>query len=345
MTDANGATNFTAAVRHQRPARSGSNVCHGRRRHQRSGDGRSDFLNFNVDAVEGDSIQLRLDACRRSAAAPRASPTSLPVRGLLAFTARSLSFSATRLSTRATISTTPRRLILAGFRPFAATSSDSPTAAPVILPHIYDGRRRTFYFTAVPGIPPGPGNHAGDACAHSDERAGLDTSTIRRRIRSMFPSIPAIAAILKRYPLPNYTAGSYGVHTYATPSNVITNANQFSLRIDHKFSAKDQFFARFTMDNLTGPTTNPDQTAIDPSFGVTYIDRQRNVVGTYTRAVSPRLTLVSLLSITRSTPGFPTPRLRRSRGQVRRWALRAVQRRRGYGDAGLRKPLPRPRNL
>ena len=58
-------------------------------------------------------------------------------------------------------------------------------------------------------------------------------------------------------------------------------------------SANDQFFARFNFDNLTGPATNPDQTAIDPSFGITYIDRQRNVVGTYTHTVSPRLTLVS----------------------------------------------------
>ncbi len=49
---------------------------------------------------------------------------------------------------------------------------------------------------------------------------------------------------------------------------VATDANQFSLRLDHKFSGKDQFFARFNFDNLTGPTTNPDQTAIDPSFGV-----------------------------------------------------------------------------
>jgi hypothetical protein len=87
---------------------------------------------------------------------------------------------------------------------------------------------------------------------------------------------------------------------------VATDADQFSLRLDHKFSSKDQFFARFNLDNLTGPTTNPDQTAIDPSFGIQYIDRQRNVVGTYTRTVSPHLTLESSISITRSTPGFPT---------------------------------------
>ena len=86
-----------------------------------------------------------------------------------------------------------------------------------------------------------------------------------------------------------------------------TNADQFSVRIDQKISDKDQFFARFTMDNLTGPTTNPDQTAIDPAFGVQYVDRQRNVVGTWTRTATPRLSFESSVSIIRSTPGFPTP--------------------------------------
>jgi len=49
-----------------------------------------------------------------------------------------------------------------------------------------------------------------------------------------------------------------------------------SIRIDQKVGAKGQFFGRFNYDNLTGPTTNPDQTLLDPSFGVQYADRQRN---------------------------------------------------------------------
>jgi hypothetical protein len=118
---------------------------------------------------------------------------------------------------------------------------------------------------------------------------------------------PSIASILARYPLPNLPTGSFGANTYATASKVTTNADQFSLRIDHKLSAKNQFFARFTMDNLTGPTTNPDQTAIDPVFAVEYLDRQRNVVGTITTTFTPKLVLESSLSIIRSTPGFPTP--------------------------------------
>ena len=60
------------------------------------------------------------------------------------------------------------------------------------------------------------------------------------------------------------------------------------------------------MDNLTGPTTNPDQTAIDPAFGVQYKDRQRNVVGVYTRTQSPRLIFESVLNITVPLQVFPT---------------------------------------
>jgi hypothetical protein len=115
-----------------------------------------------------------------------------------------------------------------------------------------------------------------------------------------------IAAVLARYPLPNNPTGAYGERTYAAPSKVNTDADQFSIRIDQKLGVKGQFLSRFTYDNLTGPTTNPDQTLLDPSFGVQYVDRQRNVVFAYTRTVSPRYLWSASLSITRTTPSFPT---------------------------------------
>ena len=77
--------------------------------------------------------------------------------------------------------------------------------------------------------------------------------------------------------------------------------------MDQKLGEKGQFLARFNYDNLTGPTTNPDQTTIDPTFGVRYVDRQRNVVFRYTRTESPHFLWESSLSITRTTPSFPTP--------------------------------------
>ena len=121
------------------------------------------------------------------------------------------------------------------------------------------------------------------------------------------PVDPRVAKLINRYPLPNDIEGPYGPRTYATSSKVNTDADQFSIRIDHKLSDKAQLFGRFTLDNLSGPTTNPDQTAIDPSFGIRYIDHQRNAVVTYTRTASPRFLLESSISFTRTTPSFPTP--------------------------------------
>jgi hypothetical protein len=305
MTDANGATNFTQqfAINGQRGveatfALDGADISDPEM-------GGSTFSNFNVDAVEeirsssgwmpsevGHGASGFTNIITRSGAAG--------FHGSFFEFLRNSALDARNYFDHAT-PVYPGRI-----PPFHRNEFGFTNGGAVILPHIYDGRNRTFYFAEYQGFRQALGTTQVMPVPTSDERAGLDTSAFPGDSLEV-PVNPAIAAILKRYPLPNDTTGSFGVHTYATPSNVITNANQLSLRIDHKFSTKDQFFARFTMDNLTGPTTNPDQTAIDSSFGVTYVDRQRNVVGTYTRTVSPRLTLVSLLSITRSTPGFPTP--------------------------------------
>jgi hypothetical protein len=64
---------------------------------------------------------------------------------------------------------------------------------------------------------------------------------------------------------------------------------------------KNHFFGRVSFDNLTGPTTNPDQTVLDPSFGVSYVDRQRNLAFDFSRAATKRLTLDTMFSITRTT--------------------------------------------
>lgn len=138
-----------------------------------------------------------------------------------------------------------------------------------------------------------------------EERAGVD-STAYPGDALIVPVDPAIASILARYPLPNYPEGAYGVHTHATSSKVTTNADQFSIRMDHQLG-ENHFFGRISFDNLTGPTTNPDQTVIDPSFGVQYIDRQRNLAFDWTRALGKKWLFDTMFSITRTTPQFVTP--------------------------------------
>ncbi len=193
--------------------------------------------------------------------------------------------------------------------PFRRNEFGFTNGGPVVLPHLYDGRDRTFYFVQYQGFRQVLGTTQVLAVPTAAERAGQDivkypdgsTDTLQ------LPVNPAIAAVLARYPLPNNPSGAYGARTYAAPSNVNTDTDQFSIRIDQKVGAKGQLFGRFNYDNLTGPTTNPDQTLLDPSFGVQYVDRQRNAVITYTRTASPRFLWSTSLSFTRTTPSFVTP--------------------------------------
>jgi Carboxypeptidase regulatory-like domain len=307
MTDANGATNFTAqfAINGQRGvgatfALDGADISDPEM-------GGSTFSNFNVDAV--DEIQSSSGWMPAEIGRGASGFTDIITRsgasgfhGSVFEFVRNSAFDARNYFDYATPAY-PGRI-----PPFRRNEFGFTNGGPVYIPHVYDGRKRTYYFTEYQGFRQVLGTTQVMPVPTLDERAGIDQVTYPDGSTDTLnvPVDPAIAAILARYPQPNDPTGAFGARTYATASKVVTNADQFSLRIDQRLSAKDQFFARFTMDNLTGPTTNPDQTAVDPAFGVQYIDRQRNVVGTYTRTVSPRLVLESLVSITRSTPGFPT---------------------------------------
>ncbi len=190
--------------------------------------------------------------------------------------------------------------------PFKRNEFGFTNGGPVVLPHLYDGRGKTFYFVEYQGFRQVLGTTQVLAVPTAEQRAGIDT-TAYAGDTLIVPVDPAIAAVLARYPLPNYGQGSFGANTYATSSKVVTDADQFSIRLDEQLGTKDHLFARFTLDNLDGPVTNPDQTVLDPSFGVTYVDRQRNAVVTWVRTATPRLVFETSLSVERTTPAFPTP--------------------------------------
>ena len=307
MTDANGATNFTAqfAINGQRGveatfAMDGADISDPEM-------GGSTFSNFNVDAVEGiDSSSGWMPAeIGRGASGFTNIHTRSGISGFhgsfFEFV-RNSAFDARNYFDHPSIAY-PGRI-----PPFRRNEFGFTNGGPIYIPHVFDGRKSTYYFVQYQGFRQVLGTTQVMPLPTPAERAGTDLVTYPDGSTDTLtiPVNAQIASILARYPQPNNPTGPFGARTYATASKVDTNADQFSLRLDHKISSKDQFLARFILDNLNGPTTNPDQTAIDPSFGVEYIDRQRNVLGTWTRTASPRLVFESTISIERTTPGFPT---------------------------------------
>ena len=315
MTDVNGQTNFTQqfAINGQRGveavfAMDGADVSDPEM-------GGSTFTNFNVDAIQelqSSSGWMPADIGRGAAGF-----TNILTRsGKSGFHGSFFEFLRNSALDARNYFDHPSIADPGRIPPFRRNEFGFTNGGPVVLPNVYDGRDRTFYFVQYQGFRQVLGTTQVLAVPTAAERAGQDTVTYAGGTTDTLevagspnsPGVnPAIAQILARYPLPNNPTGAYGARTYAAPSNVVTNADQFSIRVDQKLGAKGQFIGRFNYDNLTGPTTNPDQTLLDPSFGVQYVDRQRNAVLNYTRTVSPRFLWSAALSFTRTTPSFVTP--------------------------------------
>jgi len=194
----------------------------------------------------------------------------------------------------------PRRI-----PPFVRNEFGATIGGPVALPGIYDGRGKTFFFGEYAGFRQVLGTTQVFAVPTADERKGIDTTSFPGDTLTA-PVSPQIAGILARYPLPNDPSGAFGARTFATSSKVVTDTDQFSIRVDHKLSDKATLFTRFSLNNVNGPTTNPDQTAIDPSFAVKFFDHQRNAAVSYARTYSPQLNSTTMFDYVRSTPVFPS---------------------------------------
>lgn len=187
--------------------------------------------------------------------------------------------------------------------PFNRNEFGGTIGGPVRLPG-YDGRNRTYFFGEYQGFRQILGTTQVFPVPTAAERQGIDTTTFPGDTLTV-PVNPAIQPVLNAYPLPNDPSGPYGARTFATSSKVSTVTDQFSIRIDHRISDKGQLFGRFSFNQVTGPVTNPDQTALDPSFAIQFFDHQRNAGITYTRTIGPNLSLQTSLGYIRSTPMFP----------------------------------------
>jgi hypothetical protein len=301
MTDANGAANFTQqfAVNGQRGtatvfALDGFDTTDPEL-------GGATFSNFNVDAIQ--EVQANSGVMPAEIGHGAASYTNVitksgtnQVHGSFFEFVRNAAFDARNYFDH----TSDKRRI----PPFVRNEFGFTNGGPVVLPGLYDGRARTFYFGQYQGFRQVLGTTQVFPVPTAAERQGIDTQTFPGDTLTV-PVNPAIAPILQRYPLPNAPQGAYGERTYATSSKISTRTDQFSVRVDHRISDKATLLTRFSLNQVTGPLTNPDQTAIDPGFAVQFFDHQRNAGVRYSRTISPNLTSDTSLGYIRSTPFFP----------------------------------------
>ena len=302
MTDANGAANFTQqfAVNGQR----GSATVFAMDGFDTTDPemGGATFSNFNVDAIQ--EVQSDSGAMQAEIGHGAAGHTNVvtksgtnQIHGSLFEFVRNASFDARNYFDYR--DPTGRRRI----PPFTRNEFGFTNGGPIVLPG-YDGRNKTYYFGEYQGFRQVLGTTQVIPVPTPDERLGIDTTTFPGDTLTV-PVDARIAPVLNHYPLPNEPAGPFGERTFATSSKIVTRTDQFSIRVDHKISDKASLITRFSLNQVTGPLTNPDQTAIDPDFRVQFFDHQRNAGVHYTRAISARMTSDTSLSYIRSTPFFP----------------------------------------
>jgi len=304
MTDTNGAANFTQqfAVNGQR----GSTAVFAMDGIDTTDPemGGATFSNFNVDAIQ--EIQSSSGVMPAEIGHGAAGFTEVitksgtnQLHGSVFEFARNSAFDARNFFDERSVAN-PGRI-----PPFQRNEFGFTSGGPLVLPGLYDGHGRTYYFGQYQGFRQVLSTTQVLSVPTAEERQGLDSTAFPGDTLQV-PVNPQIASVLNRYPFPNDPAGAFGLRTYATSAKVPTDSDQFSVRLDHRLSEKATFFARFTFENVTGPLTNPDQTAIDPSFAIRFLDHQRNAGITYTRTSSPTFNWVSSLGFIRATPFFPT---------------------------------------
>jgi hypothetical protein len=305
MTDTNGSANFTQqfAVNGQR----GSTAIFAMDGVDTTDPelGGATFSNFNVDAVrEIISLSGVMPAEYGHGAAGftnivTKAGTNLLHGSLFEFV-RNAAFDARNYFDRRSVAN-PGRI-----PPFIRNEFGFTLGGPVTLPGICRGRDRTFFFGQYQGFRQVLGTTQVLSVPSAEERQGEDTTAFPGD--TLFVPVNAeVVPVLEAYPTPNDSQGPFGPRTYATSSKVSTSTNQFSVRIDHRASDRSQFFVRFNFNNVNGPLTNPDQSAIDPSFAVNFHDHQRNAAFIYTATPSPHFTAETSLDFIRSTPLFISP--------------------------------------
>jgi carboxypeptidase family protein/TonB-dependent receptor-like protein len=210
--------------------------------------------------------------------------------------------------------------------PFKLNQFGFSVGGPVLLPKVYNGKNRTFFFfdyqgtrirtghTFLASVPPQTwrdGNFAGfDPIYDPDSTTtNADGSVTRQPFANnqINPNRfdPIAKKLLDQFPAAN-VAGAQDVtgvaNNFLSSPSEPDNTNQIDLRIDHKISDSDSIFGRFSMSNqyLTPPSPIPPPLDGQAFTSGDFLNRPRNVVITETHIFTPRTVNELRLGYTRN---------------------------------------------
>jgi hypothetical protein len=171
--------------------------------------------------------------------------------------------------------------------PFKRNEFGGTFGGPVKIPHVFNGTDRTFFFVEYAGFRQRRGDPILSAVPTAQERQGIVTITGQdgQPDQLMVPLNSVSQSVLNRYPLPNEPNGARGPRTFAFEYSVPENHDQWSTRIDHRFSSKDSIFGRFSYLNQRAPGGGLAAVE-DPSFPGRTSNDQRNFGLTETHILS-----------------------------------------------------------
>jgi hypothetical protein len=184
--------------------------------------------------------------------------------------------------------------------PFRQNQFGGALGGPVLVPKIYDGHDRTFFFidyqgtrqrtmasSSIMDLPP-LSFREGDFTSLPQriyDPASRRVGPAGTVIADPFPDkrIPAnrinptSAAIQAQIPAPNFgPAGTIGRNFFREPRRQRRNDDQFDIRLDHKLTTANSLFGRFSFGNMVQP--NPGSWDPPLSTGSTQLQFSRHAV-------------------------------------------------------------------
>lgn len=218
--------------------------------------------------------------------------------------------------------------------PFGASSKPKKVAndfggsfgGPVVLPHLYNGRNKTFFFADFEGfrfprsgvvqntVPTAAMRNgdlsylctAGFTSGVCNDTSGqiYDPTTGQPFANNQIPSgmiSPVAQGLLKLYPLPNnknvFTTNNFNVND---PANL--DSNTFDVRVDQNFGSKLSVFGRYTYKNIS--QLSPQQLLFPSSSNY---DHVRMLVASATYTLTPTMLNEFRFGITNNISGNSNP--------------------------------------